>query len=167
MNSIKITKSKSEKEKLPSRFFEIEIILNSEMLSGYEITAINEINNIPNESTVGTLYYIELSTLRSQKSHFNDTMFYDYELHLWEMKNKVYTLGKNNWKLKFTRMPTGLGAGTLALDITDDQQNKISFNMWADSRDAMQLCKNIVAEVHRFHKMADGLNLRSYFDFGR
>lgn len=29
MNSIKITKSKSEKEKHPSKFFEIEVILTS------------------------------------------------------------------------------------------------------------------------------------------
>lgn len=152
---------------LKSRYFAVEVTLNKRLKSGYKIENISEVQSIPVHPEDNILYFIELSPLRSQKSHFNDILFYDYELQFWACKNKEYLLEKNQWDLSFTRMPIGLGASTLALEITDDQRNKISFNMWADSRDALGLCKTIVAEVHRFHKMADGFNLRHYFRFGR
>ena len=149
----------SKKTDLKRRLFAVQVTFDKRLKAGYKTENIFEVQMVPEISQENILYYIELFPLNSQKSLFNNTLFYDYKLFLWARKEVEYDLTSNNWNLVFTWLPKGLGEGALRFEIVDKNGNKLNIHSRGDSRNAFILCQVIEKWIYKFHKMSFGNSL--------
>ncbi len=121
-----------------------------------------QIESIPEIKESYHLYYIEIQILQSHKSHFNDTMFHDVNVILWDDANCLKTLQKNGWSLDFLSMPRGRGTDNLKYKITDPLEQELILIKYTDTRNFLEFCKRICFAVNQFDKASSLPNLNHH-----
>ena len=98
------------------------------------------------------LYYIEIEILNSHKSHFNDTMFHDVNITLWNDLETLKPLNQNGWELKFLSFPKGLGTDKLIYAFIDPLGQELILNRLTDTRNFNTFCQVIAMIILQFEK---------------
>jgi hypothetical protein len=147
---------------MKNQFFSVQ--LNQGLHSSEENKLFHcvEIESIPEIKPSYNLYYIEIQILQSHKSHFNDTMFHDVNVILWDDADCLKSLQKNGWTLSFISMPRGRGTDKLKYKITDPLEQELILMKYTDTRNFQEFCKRICFAVNQFDKASSLPNLNHH-----
>ncbi len=115
------------------------------------------IENFPKVKAPHILYFIEIEILTSQKSHFNDTMFHDVNITIWNDLETLRPLNQNGWELKFLSFPSGLGTSKIVYKFIDPHGQELILNRFTDTRNFSSFCQVIALIILQFEK-ASSLN---------
>ena len=98
------------------------------------------------------MFYIQLVKLTSHKSHFNDTLFYDFDLRVWLDADTPYDWRMNGWKLEIVQLPRGRGSQKLTYKFFDPLENELLLHKISDTRNPSEFCSDISNIILQFQK---------------
>jgi hypothetical protein len=122
-------------------------IINSQNI--FHCSLLEEIPNIKKDFI---LYYIELTERTSWKSHFNEQLFFDFDIQFWSNSESPLELEVNAWKLDFLELPRGRGQGTIKYKFTDPKQQQLILSVNADTRNPQIFCESLALIKLQFEK---------------
>jgi hypothetical protein len=100
------------------------------------------------------LFYIELITIATHKSHFNDTLFYDFDLRIWIDADTPYDYQNYGWKLEILKLPRGRGVDSIEYKIIDPMGNELFLKRFSDTRNTSNFCSHVSAIMMQFRKIS-------------
>ena len=122
-------------------------IINSQNI--FHCSLLEEIPNIKKDYI---LYYIELTERTSWESHFNEQLFFDFDIQFWSNSEAPLELAVNAWKLDFLELPRGRGAGTIKYKFTDPKKQQLILSVVADTRNPHKFCESLALIKLQFEK---------------
>ena len=141
-----------------------QITYNAGVLSAYDRKLFHcvAIENFPKVKAENVLYYIEIEILKSQQSKFNDTMFHDVNITLWNDLETLKPLKQNGWELKFVALPKGLGTDKLVYAFIDPHGQELVLKRHTDTRNFSSFCEVIALIILQFEKASSLTSLNHH-----